>query len=631
MKLSLSAKNQKDGFALILVLILVGISLLILTYDINRTETVAILNQRNNQFNVCCNVAEAAVEKAFARMAYDFQSYALAGVYNNLSIYQTNIPNENSYWTNFVFSDAQGNVGHTYVNLAYYYGGPLPSSYTGLFCTSNSPVYRIISNVQLAKASPHTADVVGVAQEDVLLALVPLNTWAIFYNGLLEFTTCATMTVNGRVQANGTPTSPGNIYVGSGSTLTFNAGVSCTGSLTSPADNGSSAYNSGNWNVVFNGTPPYTTNVASVTVSINTNGNNGAHFIIDPPPVGETPTSSVGVQRLYNEAQMVLIVTNSPYANPTVQLTIQNSVNGAVPGNDPSPSVLYYTNATPGILTTNLPFLTVSNTSYDQRETATNLLTQIDVGRFSTWAATSSVVQGKLPSSSGLYPTILYAADRRTFNANSLPSVRLINAAQLPANNGMGFSVATPNPLYVVGNYNVQTASSAANASAATTNTAYTVPAALFSDALTILSSSWNDANANASYSTRTPVTTTVNAAIVTGTVPSTGTDYYTFSGGVHNLPRLLENWSTSLKLYLNTSILRLWDSTMATNQFRDPAGFSLANNPYYNPPSRQFSFDPNFLNPNKVPPGIPLALVPIRFGWAVPAPGVTTFTPTHN
>jgi hypothetical protein len=53
--------------------------------------------------------------------------------------------------------------------------------------------------------------------------------------------------------------------------------------------------------------------------------------------------------------------------------------------------------------------------------------------------------------------------------------------------------------------------------------------------------------------------------------------------------------------------------------------------NPYYNAPTRHYNFDVNFLNPSKVPPGIPNALVPIRFGWTVPPPGSVTNTPTYN
>ncbi len=172
--------------------------------------------------------------------------------------------------------------------------------------------------------------VVGTAQEDVLLALVPLTTWAIFYNGLLEFTQCAIMTVNGRVQANG------SVYVGTSASLTFNNGVSATGTLTAPADDGQSAYSS--WNTTFNGSPGYLTNVASVTVSL---AMTNSHFLIDLPTNGSSPTSITGQQQLYNQAQMILLVTNgvSGNTNPTVQLILQSSYNGLVPGADPARSV----------------------------------------------------------------------------------------------------------------------------------------------------------------------------------------------------------------------------------------------------------------------------------------------------
>ncbi|HTB86086.1 MAG TPA: hypothetical protein VK742_20740 [Candidatus Sulfotelmatobacter sp.] len=633
MKILLQPRARHSGFALIMVLIIVTASLMILASDMSRSQSVSIQNNHNVDFTACSAMAEGAVEKVFARMAYDFQSYNVSGVSNNCAtgVYKNNIPNvsENAAVTGYVFSDGQGHTGQTYVYQTGTYTGPLPSAYQGLYAAPGSPIYRIVSNVQRTNS---TTGVSGTAQEDVLLAMVPLNTWAIFYNGLLEFTQCATMTVNGRVQANGP------IYVGTSASLTFNSGVSCTHTLTAPLVDGLGSgwtpNNPSTWNTTFNATPGYTTNVASVTVSLNMTN---SHFLIDIPPAGESPSSQTGMQRLYNQAQMVLLVTNSPTGtNPMITLTVQTSVNGAEPGADTVPAVISYTNATPGVLASNLDFLSLTNTTYDQREEKTNLFTQIDIGQFSTWISTNSSVQSILPAVNTQYPTILYVADRRNTAATQLASVRLVNGAQLPANGNIGFTVATPNPLYVWGNYNVQTATSAANASAATTNTAATVPAALMSDSLTILSSSWTDSQGFTTYSQsatadNASASETINAAIVTGTVPSTGTSGTTFSGGVHNLPRLLEDWSSS-DLWLNTSILRLWDSDMATNQFRNPAGFSPAPvNPFYNPPTRHFSFDPNFLNPSKVPPGIPVALVPIRFDWGVPPPGSVTYSPPHD
>jgi len=435
-------------------------------------------------------------------------------------------------------------------------------------------------------------------------SLINLCDFAIFYNGLLEFSQCATMVVNGRVHANGP------IYVGTSAVLTFNAPVTTSSTVSSPIADGQGPWTTNNWNTYFNGNPSYVTNVSDIGIpSLNWTN---LHSLIDIPPSSEYPASYQGSQRLYNQAQLVLIVTNniSGSGNPTVQLTIQNSVNGTVPGNDPAPTILYYINVSPALLSSNLPFLSLTNTFNDQREQKSALVTQLDIGKYAAWAATNGNVQGKLPSTAGVYPTIMYIADRRNVSATQLAVVRLCNAAQLPQNNSLGFTIVTPNPLYVWGNYNVQTSSSVANASAGTTNTAYTVPAALISDSITILASTWTDQYSYTPYSqglsTDFAADTTVNAALMTGTVPSTGNNATNFSGGLHNLPRLLQNWS-GYNLWLNTSIIRLWDSTLATNQFRNPAGFTPPPvNPYYNPPTRHFNFDQNFLNPAKIPPGIP-------------------------
>jgi hypothetical protein len=169
----------------------------------------------------------------------------------------------------------------------------------------------------------------------------------------------------------------------------------------------------------------------------------------------------------------------------------------------------------------------------------------------------------------------------------------------------------------VWGNYN-QTNSALLN----TTNTSSgTVPAALISDALTILSPAWQDSQSTGAYTTRQAANTTINAAILTGIVPSSGNTTTTFSGGVHNLPRLLEDWnSPSTKtLTLNTSIINLFNSTRATGKFVNPGT-------YYDPPTRQFSFDNNYADPAKVPPGIPCALVAVRWKWAAPPAGTTTY-----
>ena len=621
MKITLNPQRQPAGFVLLLVIMLAAFSVIILAGMMNRTSTVSLLNLRSTQLNQLDNAAEANVEKAYAKMAWDFQNGGGPGtVTNNLSTYQTMVPNtsDNAYWGNYIFSDpVSGNTNAVYVGFVGSYTGPLPAQFTNQFAY-NSPIYRIAANARLASS---LVDVTGTAQEDVLLALVPITTYAIFYNGELEFSDCATMIVNGRVHSNS------NIDVGAGSssTLTFNAKVTAVGTLSAPARGGISTWtvnDPSTWLTTFNA--GYTTNNPVVNIAISMTN---THSIVDiPPPTTIEPVmSQQGQVRLYNEAQIVLVVTNSLLGgSPTVLLTFQNAYNGSLPGADGSKTIYDMTNVTEVSLRTNattstqipLPFLSLTNTFVDQRQSANNqFVTQIDVNQLNSWMTTNTAVTTKF--SGGYYPTILYVADRRNLNTSSQAVVRLVNGAKLPYNNGLGFTVATQNPLYVKGNYNVTINSNTyAMGLGATTNGA-SVPAALLSDAITILSPNWQDSQSSGGYSSRSATSMTFNAALVTGNMPSTGTTSTTFSGGVHNLTRFLEDWSTvsNATLTLNTSIVCLYSSQMATNQFQMPGA-------YYKPPTRNWGFDQTYYSPNKQPPGIPCALVPIRYNWFKPPPG---------
>ena len=186
---------------------------------------------------------------------------------------------------------------------------------------------------------------------------------------------------------------------------------------------------------------------------------------------------------------------------------------------------------------------------------------------------------------------------------NRLAVVRLVNGSKLPYNSGLGFSVATPNPLYVLGNYNTTVDGTNFDLTLGFTTNGYSVPAALMADAITILSPNWQDRLSGLTYAVRPAASMTMNAALMAGNVPSTGITSTTFSGGVHNLPRFLEDW-TGNTLILNTSLVCLYASQMATNQYQ----FSGS---YHTQPIRKWGFDPNFLDPNKLPPGTPFYLIP--------------------
>ncbi len=155
-----------------------------------------------------------------------------------------------------------------------------------------------------------------------------------------------------------------------------------------------------------------------------------------------------------------------------------------------------------------------------------------------------------------------------------------------------GFTFATNNDLYVKGDFN---ADGAMDSSSSTTAEAGEVPCALYGDAVTLLSNSWND---GVSFITNKPgaSSTEVSAAIVTGLVPSDAHDNNTSSGGAHNLPRFLENWGGK-NLYIRGSLVALYESQ---------ADLSTWSCDYYSPPNRTWGFNSLFAA-GTYPPGTPL------------------------
>jgi hypothetical protein len=600
MKIQLSIiKKPRAGYALVMVLILAAASLLVMASTLRRTSSDSSNNARNNQWVTGLYAAEAATEKVVARMRNDYLNGGDALVAANTSLYRGYAPTttDDPYWNNFQFSNGQGVLNTTYVqvvsNRTYV---PLQSQFYGLYGWST--VYRVLSNVRQTNTR---YAITNAVQQDLECDSIPVFQFAIFYNSLLEFTWAAPLTVRGRTHANG------NVFVGSASPLVFNSTVTSTGQilLTNWDGHTLSQYTG---SITYNGNPGYSTNVPVLQLPIGTNNTPAAvREVVNMPPVGEDPNSPLASQRYFNKSEVTLLVSNT-----VVTAILKNSPS------DSTPVTLTSTNSA-AYLNTNFPFLNLATSFTDQREGKTIKATQIDLGKFAKWAVTNASMAAKFPATGGVYPNILYVADNRTNAASELTAVRIVDAAAIPTNGNTGFTLATPNPLYVQGMYNCPVA-----ADQGTTNTSHTLPASLISDALTVLSGNWDDSQSSLSLgsgSKNKATSTTINAALLTGVVYSTGSGASQFSGGVMNLPRLLEDWGNggSVTLTLNTSVVNFYDSVRATTQFQNPGV-------YYYAPTRQFSFDSNFLDSTKLPPGTPTLAVILRAKWATPPPGVATY-----
>ncbi|MBL0061086.1 MAG: hypothetical protein IPP40_06250 [bacterium] len=206
---------------------------------------------------------------------------------------------------------------------------------------------------------------------------------------------------------------------------------------------------------------------------------------------------------------------------------------------------------------------------YDAREARWMDVIQIDVGRMvsdSVWPANG----------------IIYLSDYRTSNA----VVRLKNGSRLPPN---GLTIATDLPLYVWGHY----------------NTVNKRGSALLCDAITFLSPAWLDSRSNLSLSNRVPTSQNVNACVMTGHVPTVYGGGY--SGGLENLLRFLENWSSQTVTYRG-SMIDLWYSRRNTRAW--------VYGGYYTAPQRNWGFDTDLLDPDNWPPGTPKVHTVQRGAW---------------
>jgi len=179
----------------------------------------------------------------------------------------------------------------------------------------------------------------------------------------------------------------------------------------------------------------------------------------------------------------------------------------------------------------------------------------------------------------------------------------------LRTDNTGGFTVASENPVYIEGDYNSNPGDPIWSGGS---DQAGHSAASVIADAVTILSNNWDDRTSltatPSDASTRPATTTYYRLAIAAGKnqnfpFPSweSSTNYgFGTDGGVHNFLRFLESWN-GVNLNYEGSLVSLYYSTYNTGAFKC-CTYSV-----YQPPVRNYVFDPDFATPSGLPPGTPL------------------------
>lgn len=186
-------------------------------------------------------------------------------------------------------------------------------------------------------------------------------------------------------------------------------------------------------------------------------------------------------------------------------------------------------------------------------------------------------------------------------NSNSASNnygVRIRNASQLRASTTyatgtvpvpVGISVISNQAAYLMGDYN-------------STNK---IPAAVMVDSVNILSNNWSNDNAStAALNTRTPTTTTVNAAFLSGTDTTGNTEGSggfngAYNGGLENYPRFHENWNGNVAFNYRGSFVSL-------SRPRHVDGAWVFGGTNYTAPIRNWNYDTAFNDAAYLPPITP-------------------------
>ena len=455
-----------------------------------------------------------------------------------------------------------GVVPEDNITYGYYVNDEGPAVATQLRTGAYKGLYGMIKTFTINSVGVDNNSAVGVELEMQMTdALIPIFQFAVFYENDLEIFPGPDMTLSGRVHTNK------DMYLSAGSDLYIDSYLTAGGNIHHGV--GSTTNNNDIW--IKDDNDVYQTMRNSDGTFLDSNDDD---WVIESFNRwgGRVEDGNHGITELEMET-----VTNE---NPTNLIDRDN--NGSNPASYENKAGLKFIDEQAYYLQPDNTWINVTATFitngivapivfYDAREGQNVLSLDLDINLLNA--------SGYFPGNGIIYSSIPY-------NSSNVSAIRLKNGQQL---NGP-LTVATDNPMYTLGDFNTVTKQ----------------PAALMSDALTILSNGWDDASSTLDLGSRTATTTQVNASIMTGNTLSHA-DGYSYSGGLENLPRFLENWS-GVTFTWKGSAVDLWYS----RQSNSPWGGS-----YYSPPNRDWAFDPDLRDPNNLPPGTPVVNIVQKINWS--------------
>jgi hypothetical protein len=323
------------------------------------------------------------------------------------------------------------------------------------------------------------------------------------------------------------------------------------------------------------------------------------------PASGYTTTTTTG-------GGNTTVTTNDPTIAATITVRSGGSA-GTVAATIPATLVKYYPYQESAVTRSGNTTYTVSRGMYDQRRGAGQDIVELDitvlktaVAQMQLAAASRDVTKAISSLETTNWTGIVYleVTSDPTTNLDGTTvaaagganvAIRLINGNTPVPTYGTtapGLTIATNAPLYIKGHYNDDGTSPSASVS----KTGET-PAAIAADAVTLLSAGFNDATSRSSVRPNASADTVVAAAILTGISPTNKNGNARMSGGMHNLVRFLENWSSgSRSVYIRGSLVSLFESRVAIEPWKID---------YYSAPVRNYGFC-DLLQGGHYPPGTP-------------------------